>query len=57
MMKRAPKGTPAVGDVVEFRKNGETGTLVWVNSLNWCSVDWRNRGPVLCHLFELRTTN
>jgi len=56
-MKRAPKGTPAVGDVVEFRKNGETGTLVWVNSLNWCSVDWRNRGPVLCHLFELRTTN
>jgi hypothetical protein len=54
-MAKKPKVAPDIGDRVEWRGRGNSGTLVQVDSDDyWSHVKWDNGGPVLIHLFELR---
>jgi len=53
---RAPTNLPSVGDRCKLRGRNAAGTLREVTPHNnWARVDWDdpNRGPVICHLYEL----
>ncbi|WP_342714442.1 hypothetical protein AAFG22_14800 [Bradyrhizobium sp. B024] len=54
-MAKAPKDAPTVGDRVELRGKALFGTLKRVDPDFWCGVKWEINGPLICHLFELKT--
>ncbi len=54
-MAKRPKDAPEIGDRVQLRGSHMQGVLQQVNVENdWASVKWDVRGPVICHLFELK---
>lgn len=45
---------PDLNDRVRLRSKGIEGRVVFVNpENNWARVEWEEKGPTLCHLYEL----
>lgn len=53
-MSKKPFDIPKEGDRVKLRGREPTGIISNINSTNnWTKVKWDDKGPLICHLYEL----
>lgn len=56
--RKGPPNVPdAVGNIVKLRGTDNYGLVLQINSNNWVQVSWVDKGPKICHLFELEKCN